>query len=62
MSFKYEYFCKIDFLLETNLGYKSGDRVGSFDEKTTGKKSHASVPLSGSLFAEILLLFCSSML
>ncbi len=35
---------------ETNSGYESGDRVGTLDEKTKGKKSQGSVPLIEQIF------------
>jgi hypothetical protein len=32
--------------LKKNLGYESGSKMGTIDEKTGGGKSHATVPLS----------------
>jgi hypothetical protein len=30
---KFEYLGEFNFIIETNLGYEAGDRVGAFDEK-----------------------------
>ncbi len=33
MNFKFEYLCKIDLIIKTNLGCKSGNQVGTLIEK-----------------------------
>ncbi len=45
MTFKFEYIGKFKFILKNN----SGDKVGSTDEKSRARKSHANVPLSETL-------------
>ncbi len=41
-----EYLRKFEFIFETILDNKSGDQIGSFDEKKRHRKSHAWAPLS----------------
>ncbi len=36
-SIKFEYFGEFKFIFETNLGYESGDQVGTFDFKNQSK-------------------------
>ncbi len=33
MCFEFGYLGEIDFIFETNLGFESGDQMGSCDEK-----------------------------
>jgi hypothetical protein len=43
MTFEFEY---LEFIFHNNLGYTSGDQVGTFDEKSRSGKSFASIPLT----------------
>jgi hypothetical protein len=44
ISFEFEYLAKFEVKFVTNLGYESGDLVGSFDEINKRYKIQRSVP------------------
>ncbi len=46
MTYLIEYLGEFEFIIETVLGYVSGDQMGSFEAKKRSRKSHAWAPLS----------------
>ncbi len=45
MTYLIEYLCEFEFIFETDLGYVSGDQMGSFEAKKRSRTSHAWAPL-----------------
>ena len=46
VNFKFEYLGEFETEFENILGYESGAKVGVIDEKISGQKSRATVPLN----------------
>ncbi len=46
VTYLIEYLSKFEFIFKTIVDYKSGDQMGSFEEKKPPSKSHAWAPLS----------------
>jgi hypothetical protein len=44
-EFRIHHLREFEFIFAVNFGYESEDQVGTCNEKTWGKKSHANVPL-----------------